>query len=251
MPSYRGTSQVIARYRGANEIIKRYRGANVAWMKAPPTQGLVGWWKMSEGSGTSIADSSGSGITAVATGCDWQDGRFGASGAKALRLYDTVPSYVTVPRSGILSDNPSSMSIWLYGMNRADASPSFVIDAGILGGAGTNKGLTLRLESSVAPTFIVADGAGNRVTISYSTPILNVWTHLCSTFSGSVCVFYVNGSIVASSNVVGYTPDTASSITLGFGATHSSINALMSDFRYYNRALSGAEVSAIYMSEKP
>lgn len=251
MPSYRGTSQVIARYRGANEIIKRYRGANVAWIKDPPTQGLVGWWKMSEGSGTSIADSSGSGITAVATGCDWQDGRFGASGAKALRLYDTVPSYVTVPRSGILSDNPSSMSIWLYVMNHENAG--YVIDAGILGAAAsnTNNGMTLRLESSLAPTFIIADGAGYRVTLSYSTPILNVWTHLCSTFSGSVGAFYVNGSIAASSNVVGYTPDTASAITLGYNATHSAINALMSDFRYYNRALSGAEVSAIYMSEKP
>jgi hypothetical protein len=78
---------------------------------------------------------------------------------------------------------------------------------------------------------------------------LNTWTHVAGTANGSVAKSYMNGvevgSVAAGATYEGY------SIPNNFiGGGHGYFNGLIDDVRIYNRALSAAEIQAIYNATK-
>lgn len=60
-----------------------------------PTDGLVGWWKFDENTGTNVYDSSGNGNNGTAIGgMTWTDGKYNTAGN-----FDGVDDYVTIPNN--------------------------------------------------------------------------------------------------------------------------------------------------------
>ena len=79
---------------------------------------------------------------------------------------------------------------------------------------------------------------------------LGVWqfvTYVHDDVAGTDC-FYENGSLVGCSGS-SLTTDTGAGILL-IGDANISFNGLMNDVRIYNRALSPAEIQAIYNAER-
>src|SRR3989344_7084668 len=77
---------------------------------AAPTSGLIGYWNFDDGTGTTVADTSGNGINGTLTNAPtWIVGKVG-SGA----LQFTGTNYVSVPNSAALSGGSGiSISFWV------------------------------------------------------------------------------------------------------------------------------------------
>ena len=77
----------------------------------------------------------------------------------------------------------------------------------------------------------------------------NAWHHYVATYDGSVVKLFVDGNMVYSGSQTGNLDSGAVNPTIGWGSTFSShyhLNGLIDEIHIYNRALSEAEIRAIY-----
>jgi hypothetical protein len=88
---------------------------------------------------------------------------------------------------------------------------------------------------------------------NWSTVSPNVWCYITLSNDGTTSKIYVNGIIVKSENVTGSITTNISDLILGRCLTGSlyPLDGKLDDVRIYNRALSDAEVTALYNAEKP
>ena len=211
----------------------------VGTVTADLTDGLVGWWKFDEGSGSVAADSSGNGNDGTLNGpVEWtEDGKVG--GAMAF----TGPyNFVLVP------DAPS--------LNPTDAitiaaciKPSWT---------GNNRILQKSTEGSDNQYRLLKEGGDNirvhlppaaNFEITGNIPPNGEWTHLAATYDGSAIKVYYDGVVVG---------ETAFSDDLGVSdgplfignkwseaPAGDEFNGVMDDVRIYNRALSASEIQAL------
>jgi len=75
-----------------------------------------------------------------------------------------------------------------------------------------------------------------------------VWSFVAVTHSGSLISFYFNGQANGSHLHSG--TFTQNDVALGIGGSSWLANSLMDDMHIYNRALSAAEIQAIYNATK-
>ena len=205
--------------------------------------GLIGWWKLDEGSGTSAGDSSGSGNNGnLLNGAIWTQGKIGGGVS-----FDGVDDMVSLPNnfSQYLQptvDTPSasmpsfSLSIWV---NRiATVNPLNII----FGKRGANSGI---LEG----TFYLWSAAGQR-DLSYSSPS-NTWYMATMSYDNQtqIASCYVNGVLVGTLNMVGQSFK-ANLGTIGIGKSSDKnqwpFKGIVDDARIYNRALSSSEIQELY-----
>lgn len=104
------------------------------------------------------------------------------------------------------------------------------------------------LEPTGHVCFFAYDGAAHTACSASSLP-LNTWTHLVGTADGTNLTIYINSVNVASTacgpTYTAYSvPNVFVNSTMAVTVTY--IADKVSDFRIYNRALSGAEISTIY-----
>lgn len=204
--------------------------------------GLIGWWKFDEGSGTKIYDStankndatwSGSG-THYATGkSNLYAGQFNGSDDIASTSNFTVPLYATHSVSfwGRIIAYSTYGSIFLYSADSTAAQSFYQIGAA-----------TTAYGGNVSGGYVAfAMGAAHND---------DTWRHYVFVFDGvnSQAKLYVNGSQVGTTQT--YTTQINSNPKKIFMGQYSSppwnVNGYMDDLRIYNRALSAAEVAAIY-----
>ncbi|MBW8034414.1 MAG: T9SS type A sorting domain-containing protein, partial [Planctomycetes bacterium] len=79
-------------------------------------------------------------------------------------------------------------------------------------------------------------------------PPLNEWTHVLASYDGTVMKLYVNGALKGDKNLVGTILDSSYPLYIASdeaGAYHY-LNGQVDDARIYNRALSEAEIGALY-----
>ncbi len=196
--------------------------------------GLVAAYAFNEGTGSSVADSSGSGNVGSVANPTWSSsGKFG--GALSFNGLDTL---VNVPDSALL-DLTTGMTL------EAWINPSSVTSAWrdvIYKGADVYY-----LEATSSNNGNPAGGAtvGASTVEAYGTAALTtgVWSHLALTFDGSNMVLYVNGVQISSQSGVGTIPTSASDLQIGGDTVHGrAFEGLIDEVRVYNRALSAAEI---------
>jgi len=221
-----------------------------------PTNGLVGYWKFDETSGTTFADSSGN--TVAGTG---SSGTISNGAGKILRggNFNGLGDYVNVPDNNNL-DNFSAFSIsaWIY---KKDARLSVFLSKR---DTDTSAALPYLL-------YVLADGSllfyttGSSATASYLTAGAgtinqNAWYHIVATFSNSTnTTLYVNGAQKSatfsnSGGTFNRTVHIPAGLKIGtyglFTGTppDSSYawNGTIDEVAIWNRALSSTEVSTMY-----
>jgi prepilin-type N-terminal cleavage/methylation domain-containing protein len=212
---------------------------------APFTGGLVGWWKFDEGNGSTTADSSGYGNTGTfINGPTWTVGRVGPY---AYNSTGAGTSYVSF--SGPVAVNATTTN--------AKTSVSFWAKWNGVGAWGP----VISWSPTTWYAVIFQNGFGIHTGNSdvYGVPdtFLSTWVHIVTIFNnGDITAgqIYVNGVQQSLSKQRASDPanrNVTTAPTIGnFAGQSYSLGGIVDDVRIYNRALSAAEVMALYNASK-
>ncbi len=188
------------------------------------------------------ADASGFGHDGALAGPLPAPGRTGAPGT-ALR-FDGVDDHVSVEATRALTPTAEvSLSVWL----RPDALPAremFVVSHG----SWQNR-WKLSLTPDARPRWTVRTNAGVVDLDAPSAVLANRFTHLAATYDGAAMRLYVDGALAAEQAHTGAMPDTDLPLLLGQmlpGQADYNVPGVLDDVRLYNRALTAAEVEALF-----
>jgi hypothetical protein len=224
--------------------------AHAAIIKPANNLGLVGYWNLDEGKGTTAFNHGSATSTANGTlnsSPAWSTGKLGS----ALNFGGSnVSAAMSWPSSGSMSMwvNPNSYADW-----RSPAGwkldPNITTDGYILidnGGAGTPG----RWRAVFRPNV---GGAAETAVVALQNDTLNAWQYLTMTWSLSGTTYtihlYVNGVDQGSATWAG-TPGASGVGNFRFGDAGDYVgNAFfgkIDDVRVYNRALSAGEAAAFY-----
>jgi hypothetical protein len=202
--------------------------------------GLVGWWRLDDGAGTSVADSSDGGHNGsfAAGNLAWVQGKFGG----ALKFDGTAQVEVPDHADFHLTD-AVSIALW--------ANPEAVQE--------TDAKLFCKQKSSYYPYCLQYSAATQTIyanvnassqlnTKPYLANFPGQWAHLCCTYDGSVLILYKDGVEVARATGSGKLQQNTLSLTLGGRLTYTTSNnfkGLIDDVRLYNRALTPQDIQRI------
>jgi hypothetical protein len=218
--------------------------------KSPTKTGLVGHWTFDEGTGTRANDSSGLGNTGTLVGSPtWATGKLGkalsfngsnqfirASVPAARTSVVTVSAWIK-PASSMTSrqDFLASGSAALYSTNNWIFS--------VKGNTGVTAGLSVLGYSPSSSADLSTTGA---------VLTTGAWSHVVFVSDGVTTTIYVNGVSVKSGALslnAGNTTGEFIGASSNDGVTWNfPFNGSIDDARVYNRALSAAEVAALYKS---
>src|SRR3989344_280034 len=205
--------------------------------KPPNNLGLVLYYPMDEGSGTTISDHSGNGRTGKFDGSiiytpGWKNGKFG----KALSFEGTGLSDGRISFTALNVTTTHTVSMWIYlASNCTNWASLFAANTGdglyclVNGGGGTNR---------IDYYFSVADHVSN-TNISF-----NQWHHIAVVNNAGSATFYLDG--VADGTAA--TAPAYSAVGIGNDTGSEDFPGRIDDLRVYNRAFSAAEVLALYKS---
>ena len=244
-----------------NPIIQNYpevdaRGSSLSLNPLFSASGLVGYWPMDEGTGSTsgvsqTADQSGNsnngtwyGTAAGTNSTYYTTGKVGSYAGN----FDGSTDFISLTTG--LNPAPLTVSVWIKATSQSNPNDEIVANRH----DGTKVGWDFRYTgSNVEAQFYNA--GGSLVTLPGSSNItLNVWTHVAVTFTGMNWVIYLNGS-ADNSGAVSSTAIVPSDEPLyiagrAAGGATSDFGGSIDDVRIYNRALSAAEISALYNAEK-
>jgi hypothetical protein len=203
-----------------------------------PTSGLVGHWKLDDGTGsTSAADASGSGNTGALTnmdaGTDWVTGLIG--GALA---FDGTDDAVSIGNAASVQLTTGTLAGWI---KTADAGSSY---RGIV---VKQHAYGMYLKDNVFMTYDFGTDTDPSTGVTLAD---NAWHHVAMTFTSAGTngtVLYLDGvprltTTITVNNQTG---------TLNVGCSVSTcaeqwFSGLIDDVRLYDRALSQEEIDALY-----
>jgi len=216
-------------------------------------QGLVGYWPFDEGSGTIAYDYSGNGnngtlcngSTCGVQGPTWTTGKVGGA-----LSFDGVDDYVNVGNNAILQ---VSTDITVVAWVKFPTVSAVGIAVGKYGNSG-ESGWILLHTSAGNFKFDGRDGSGSYRSSGPSQEIDdNQWHHVGGQRKGSIWKIFVDGVQANSNNVVtsGSIAAALDNVYIGrYSLPGYIFNGLIDDVRIYNRALSDAEIKALYDATK-
>ncbi len=215
-------------------------GSNLTLLPVSRDSSLVGYWKFDETSGA-LYDSSGHGNSGTQSG----GVTYGATGKVGNALsFDGSDDYVDCGNVAILNFTIGNFTVGAW-IKTSDVA-STIFSKGSLAGSGyifwINSGGTIGMSA------LTVESAWSDYFSSFNVND-DKWHHVVFTRSGTSLAIYVDGVKSNLPTLNGNTISGASGYTAKIGkdlAGGYEFNGLIDDVRIYNRALSGAEISAIY-----
>ena len=208
-------------------------------------QGLIGYWKLDESSGTmAINSANGNNNGTLANAAQWQPDAGRSGGAV---LYDSIENTgrVEIPTTG-MSASEGTIMVWgklaqPYPTNRNDASYFF--------GHTTQPSYNDRIQLYMNTADTNLDlGLGDSHTKQTDIMVLqtDTWYHVALTWKTGNYVVFINGEQVASGTYTGLTT-IFDIMDIGNDGNPTSGNeeafaGLLDEARLYNRALSASEI---------
>jgi hypothetical protein len=210
--------------------------ATFTWTITAASTGLVASYGFEEGTGTTTADSSGTGNNGTVAGATWSTaGRFG----NALSFNGTS-SLVNVADSASL-DLTSGMTVSAWVRPTSLSSWRTVVLKEI--GGGLAYGLYAHNDSS-RPSAWTRIGGAERGLDGTAALALNAWTHIAMTYDGANVRLFINGAQVASRAQTGAINTSTNPLRIGGNTIWGEyFNGLIDEVRIYNRALTAAEIT--------
>ncbi len=218
---------------------------------------LVGYWKFDGGTSGNIAnnttvgfeDSSGNNNNGTAkntnsTGMAWAVGKQGGA-----VNFDGVDDYVDCGNKPSLNITDAVTIMAWVRMSAWNNYPGIIVKGTISSGG---YGIHVRDDYSIWFELVKSDG----IPRSYYNPTsiklaLDQWAHVVATYDGSKQRIYIDtqevGTGLAGTFSIGIT---SASLIMGKLTTYTPFNGIIDESRVYNRALSAAEISAIYNATK-
>ncbi|MEK7560417.1 MAG: Ig-like domain-containing protein [Patescibacteria group bacterium] len=217
------------------------------------TQGLIGYWPMSEGNGTSTTDTSGAGnIGTLTGGTAWTPGKIG-NGVS----FDGVDDYVSIGApEEYAALEAYTLSAWVRPTRELEGfSGSLPID-GIAGDFDTLSGSlpSLYLTQSTNRDISCAPGPIRGGEFGSTLPAANGinWIHVVCSWDGATQRLFANGVQIASQPYTTPPANTPRLFSIGevgrLSAKAGYFQGAIDDVRIYNRALSPTEILDLYVA---
>lgn len=218
-----------------------------------PTAGLVGYWKMDEGTGTSVVDESpeGNDMTLYPSPNDpaWETaGKING----ALYLNAAKKARMSVADDNSLDITSFTISAWVKAY---EPQQYYYLTIAEKGNDSTNytqkPNWILELTDSGRIICGYYDGSALR---TYQTPVssmsYNTWQHVACTFDNSTKLIkiYVNGAVVGSNTLTGTPATNSSKAVFGYSEDYDGYpyNGYLDEIAIYNRAIGDSEVTEIF-----
>jgi hypothetical protein len=201
---------------------------------------LVAAYSFNAGSGTTVADVSGHGLTGtISGGATWTaQGRFG----NALSFNGTN-AMVTVASNALLNlTTAMTVEAWVFPTAQGNLWHNVLIKERPGGEVYNLYGNT---DSSVPATFAVRSAAPTSPVgaMGVSALPLNTWTHLAVTYDGAMLRLYVNGAQVGSAAMTGAMVTSTGALRIGGNSIWGEFfQGQIDEIRIYNRALTQGEI---------
>lgn len=221
--------------------------------------GLVLHYTFDQNNGTNIADASGNNRTGmlVGTGSFMMgrkgnalsiNGMNGAGGAGG-----STGGHVVMPANVVSTLNAATVSLWLN--VRAPGNWPRVFE--IANSTSRYMGLTSSVEATGALRFTIrmTSGTGNDQVLDGPVLPTNTWKHVVVVLAGAPAggTLYVDGAPVDTDTAVTLRPSDIGNTTMNWlgrsqYTSDTYFNGLIDELRIYNRALTAAEVMALFSS---
>lgn len=203
--------------------------------------GLVAAYSFDAGTGTTVADVSGNGLTGTIVGATWTTGgKYG----NALSFNGTS-NYVDLGNPTLLQITGSmTWSAWV----KAAANPAD--DGQIIAKSDDNTGWQFKTSPDTGPhTFGVAVSTGSSHAQRYSTTVrsLNTWYHVAGVYNATAQTLdiYVNGTLdngVLAGSIPSSQSNANVNVNIGRRTGGFYFNGVLDEIRIYNKALSQSEI---------
>lgn len=194
--------------------------------------GLVGFWKFDEETGSAVADSSGEGNDGVFVSTPTWTATSSCKIGGCLSLDDgdrvDISSFMELPDT----------EITIMGWVKQDTLTNW---RRLAGHEWVNDGWLLFSNSSGRLVFGVGQGGSQYNAYKDGAISTGVWTFWAGTYDGSTVRVYVDGVEGGTKNLSGATIDNDGVVQIGNG-----MDGLIDELRIYNRALSVEEIQTIY-----
>lgn len=211
----------------------------------PNMDGLVAYWSLNEGSGTSTDDNSpNNNIGTLNGGLDstgWTDGKSG----KALQ-FDGSNDYVNIPNSPTTNFGTGAFTLSTW-VRTSSPTNGIIIDTSTTPSTFNQmKRLAIENNGKNIAFYVRSSGGNPDLTINVGLNDGN-WHYVVGTYDSNVRKLYFDGSLVGSdTSAIGNT-DTAQPWRMGSALGGSvPFTGLMDEVAIYNKALSESEIKQLY-----
>jgi hypothetical protein len=241
-----------------DRTLSAYEVAQVFLQEIAPalSSGLVAYYPFNGNAN----DESGNGNQGTAVGISLTNDRFGFGN----RCYDfNGAGYISINNS-LLLNNATSATISSWFLRKASSTTGFIVGAGDSRAGFDPFALvitpSLQIQSQFTDTALSPSNPDQGLGYSSGAGAVqsNTWYHIAQVFesAGSTSVYrlYLNGSLFSESNYshsqrIFYDQPMPVQIGALTSFADSRFVGLIDDVRFYNRALSGSEIAAMYALE--
>ncbi len=224
------------------------RGSSLTINPLWSTNGLVGYWNLDEGTGTTALDLSGNGNGGtLVNGPSYLTGKMG----NALSFNGSSSQYVNIPDAPSIDFGTGdyALSFWIqFPISKSFVWGGIIIKGLTTSAPGNTWGLVIDSSNEIRFQDVYTAGTFN---LNYSTANTSAgWHRFDFVRSGGIYKVYKDGSLYAQPSAAGVA-NLTNTFPLQFGiSTNGYVNMVLDDVRLYNRALSAAEIQALYNAEK-
>ncbi len=203
-------------------------------------KGLVGWWKMDGNAKDSTPYGNDGTITGASLTADRK--------AKATSAYSYNGTTANIEAANAAKLNLTgdvTVSAWIKPGTASQNNNARVVSKY----DGTTANYILGYDTTGHMRMIVDGTARATATSAAVLTSTTTWYHVVGVRSGTTVSLYINGTLDGTASISGTTQTNSQNLAIGGGVnstTNPRYNGVVDDVRVYNRALSTAEITALY-----
>jgi len=219
---------------------------------------LKGYWKMEDGSGTTLTDVSGYGNDGTIDGASWTTGISSTSYDNTPKTmapgnalsFDGSNDYVSTANTSSLSGSgTASVQVWIY--KTSDPAAGIILYHGSGAADGSNFAYQIYevAGSDLIGFYIRTSNGSTGVSFDSNDISLNTWHQIVGVYDGSNLKSYLNGTLKGTSgSISGSTQSINNPLHIGQQYNGSYFAGVIDEVAIWNDGLSAAEVTALYNS---
>ncbi len=221
--------------------------ASASYSSAVLADGPVGYWRLGETSGTSVADTTGSPPGSLVGGVT--EGVAGVAGDGNTAFgFNGTNGYVTIGDRANLDFTSQGFAVeaWVKPNTISTVSGAVLQKGDASGYPGWQYRLAMTSAGKWRGTVFV--GSTNITVTDSSTPSTTAWTHLALVRNAGQITLYVNGAAVAATTFSGNVNTSVGMLAIGRSGANSTnyFNGAVDEVAIYPTALSSSQVLAHY-----